>query len=41
MKSPVGQFKKKSKKLFLFLKVKSQNLILSAQFYVVYIRRKT
>ena len=29
MKPPVAQFKKKSKKLCLFLKAKSQNLILS------------
>ena len=29
MEPPVAQFKKKSKKLCLFLKAKSQNLILS------------
>ena len=41
MKPPVAQFKKKSKKLCLFLKAKSQNLILSTQLYVVCIKRKT
>ena len=41
MKPPVAQFKKKSKKLCLLLKAKSQNLILSTQLYVVCIRRKT
>ena len=41
MKPTMAQFKKKSKKLCLFLKAKSQNLILSTQFYVVCIRRKT
>ena len=41
MKPPVAQFKKKSKKLCLFLKSKSQNLILSTQLYVVCIKRKT
>ena len=41
MKPPVAQFKKKSKKLCLLLKAKSQNLILSAQLHVVCIRRKT
>ena len=33
MEPPVAQFKKKSKKLCLFLKAKSQNLILSTQLY--------
>ena len=41
MKPTMAQFKKKSKKLCLFLKAKSQNLILSTQLYVVCIRRKT
>ena len=41
MKPPVAQFKKKSKKLCLLLKAKSQNLILSTQLYVVCIRKKT
>ena len=35
MKPPVALFKKKSKKLCLYLKAKSQNLI--KQFYVVYV----
>ena len=41
MKPPVAQFKKKSKKLCLLLKAKSQNLILSTQLYVVCMMKKT
>ena len=41
MKPPVAQFKKKSKKLCLLLKAKSQSLILSTQLYVFWVRRKT
>ena len=43
MKLPVALFKKKSRKLCLFFKTKSQNFkikIFSAQLYVVCIRRK-
>ena len=39
MKPPVALFKKKSRKLCLFLKAKNQ--ILSTQLYVVYIKRKS
>ena len=39
MKPPVALFKKESKKLYLLLKAKSQNLINSC--YVISIRRKT
>ena len=41
MKPPVAEFKKKSKKLCLLLKAKSQNLILSTQLYVVCMMKKT